>query len=216
MNADLFTTLLEGALRRRTSGLRVSLPGRIEFYDESTRRAVVQPLIMDGVVIEGERTAAPIAAISDVPVMFPGGADGVRMRWDIKPGCPCLLEFSSSSIARLKAGDSLSVVDPGDDAHHQLRDAIAIPGDFGIGSSGDADAAIVFVDDEVRLGGAAATEPALRGDEYTNALREFFNIVKTAVGSIPGGGAASATIEAAIADWLASASDAKSSTVKVL
>lgn len=148
-DAPTLAELLESAIDGSISGVRVALPGRIEAYDGTTRRATVQVLIMDAYAAEdGTRTAVSLKPLADVPVVGIGSR-GVRIKFPVRKGDLCMLLFSSSSIAACKATGRLA--DPGDDRHHHLADAIAIPWVLGFGGSpkdgdgdGDEDAMIEF------------------------------------------------------------------------
>src|SRR5690606_11649472 len=114
-------SLLTGAIDGRLADVHVALPGKVTAYENG--RATVQPLIKRGYVGEdGERSVESLPAIPDVPVMFTGGA-GIEV--SVEPGDTVLLVFASASLDKWLALDK--EVDPGDDRHHTLSDAIAIP-----------------------------------------------------------------------------------------
>ena len=118
--------VLDLAISGAMDEVRVALPGRVTAYNSSTQRVDVQPLVKDGFEAEdGTRQTTRLPVIPDVPVVFPGSG-AFRVTFPISVGDNILLVFSSSSIARWKA--SGGEVDPGDDRHHQLSDAVAIPG----------------------------------------------------------------------------------------
>lgn len=151
--APTLDEVLDAAIRGVLDDVRVALPGQIESYDAATRRASVQVLIMDGSDGEdGARRSRPIAVLTDVPVAGVGSGQ-IRIKLPVRAGDPCWLLFASSSIARLKAG-ARGVTDPGDDRHHHVADAIAIPWVVFDGEDAEADAMIEFTDDEkIRCGG---------------------------------------------------------------
>lgn len=162
-DAPSLTDVLEAAIRGALLGARVSLPGRIEAYDSDTRRATVQPLVMDGSINEdGERKTIAIAPITDVPVAFMGSG-AIRIKMPVRVGDPCWLTFSSSALARWKSTDGRTVVDPGDDRRHHAADAIAIPL-VTVGDGVEDEVMIEFTDDGlIRAGG---DEPLVTRKEF--------------------------------------------------
>lgn len=118
--------ILELAVRGFLDDVRVSLPGRVEAYDHKTQRADISPLVADRHKDEGgELVPTHIALVSDIPVAFKS-AGGYSETFPIEVGSTGLLVVCSSSIARWKTlGGN---VDPGDDRHHVLADAVFYPG----------------------------------------------------------------------------------------
>lgn len=156
--------VLEAAIGGVLDDVRVALPGRIESYDADSRRATVQCLVMDRFVDEdGNLQAAPMAPWTDVPVAL-AGSGTVRIKFPIRAGDPCWVMFASSSIARCKAGDGTTVVDPGDDRHHHLADAFAIPIPTMAATGADDAAMIEFTDSGlIKAGG---DEPLVTRSEF--------------------------------------------------
>lgn len=159
--------VLEAAVAGALDDARVVLPGRIESYNSSTRRATVQVLPMDGFVGEdGARRAVAAATLQDVPVGFVGSGS-IRIGFDPSPGDQCWLLFASSSIAKLKATGRIAPYDPGDDRHHHIADAIAIPWVV-VGDAGTAPL-IWFTGTQVQLGAEGAAQAVIRGTAYRGA-----------------------------------------------
>lgn len=152
--------VLDAAIRGGLDDVRVCLPGKITAYDAATRRATVQVLAMDGYTGEdGARKTSTLPPLTDVPVAH-YGSGAVRIKVPVRAGDRCWLMFASSSIARLKAG-ATGVYDPGDDRHHSLADAIALP--LVVVGEDEADAMIEFTSTEIRCGG---TEPLVTKAEF--------------------------------------------------
>ena len=104
--------------------LRIStaIPGVVDSYDASTRRASVFPaarrLLTDG-------TTRDMPPIPNVPVLHPGGA-GLFVHFHLEPGDPVLLVAAQRGIDGFRT--EKGVYTPNVDRIHDLQDAIAIPG----------------------------------------------------------------------------------------
>ncbi len=137
------------------SDVNVALPGRVESYDSSRQRAVVQPLIRRGYADEsGDRQAESLPAIAEVPVMFPGSGD-FSIDWPVARGDTGLLVFASASLDRWLAlgGEE---VDPEDDRRHALTDAVFYPGLRPSPLAGPATRRIKFTSTQIQAGGTEA------------------------------------------------------------
>lgn len=197
MSAPSLSTLLDLAFESRLAGLRVALPGRVTAYNKTTQRASVQVDIQDAYLDEDEqRRTESLPVLNDVPVLFQG-AGGCRITFPVRVGDPVLVVFSSSSIARWKAtrgGGTGGPVDPGDDRHHHLADAVAIPG-LSADTPTDApdDAMVLHAEDEIRLGGPGANDTVARQSD----LEVLANAIQGAADGIGFGSALKATLETA-------------------
>jgi hypothetical protein len=193
-------------------------PARVESYDSTKQKAVVQPLIKRRVRSETSARATQLPdVINDVPVVFPGAGD-YSFTFPVAKGDIVLLVFADQSLDVWLA--SGSAVDPKDDRRCDVNDAIAIPGLRSFASpvsSPPTDAACISVPTakQLRLGDSGASEAALLGDEHTTRLSTLVSSIGTAVGGIPGGAAAGTAIATALTDFLAAASLFKSDKVKV-
>jgi Phage protein Gp138 N-terminal domain len=161
-------SLLEMHREVMLDGVRVMLPGVILSYNETTQKAVVQPLIKHRHVDEeGNEVPEDLPAIHECPVVFCGNARG-RITWPVAAGDTCEIRFASSSIARwAQVGGS---VDPGDDRHHDLSDAVCFVGlhDFSnVPTDAPTDAIVLHANDgtTIKLGSSGAADPvALKSD----------------------------------------------------
>ncbi len=155
-------TIFDLALSKRLKDVRVSIPGRIERYNPSTQKADVQPLVMEEYVDDlGDRQVKPLPVCTNVPVLFPG-VGSWRITGPVHTGDTVMLLFSSSSIDRWAARGGM--VDPQDDRHHDLSDAVAIPGlyDFAHLPTDAPNDAVVVHADALKLGGSDASDPVVR------------------------------------------------------
>ncbi len=121
MPASLSEPLLR-AIERAMIEMRVSLPARVEKYDETKQRADVKPLL-NRRYADGEEAELPV--IAGVPVVWPR-AGGAAMTMPVAKGDGVLLVFADRSIDRWLANGGQ--VTPDDPRTHDLSDAVAIPG----------------------------------------------------------------------------------------
>lgn len=180
---------VERRIDGRLEGLRVSLPARVLAYDAERHRLNAQPLVHQAHIEEGgTRVVKRLPVVTDVPIVWPG-----RVTFPIAVGDIVLLSFASSSIARVKLSGKEG--DPGDDRHHRLSDAVAIPG-LSIGTPGfdaTANAYVVHYGD-VRFGGPGAAQQLTRSSDVETALKGALSDPSVAAAilgvSLPGGAAA--------------------------
>jgi len=196
MSDDSKPTTLAGAFRRGVlgalAGVRTWQPGRVESYNEATRRATVQPLI--GRRVRGEDDELVVEhdpPIPDVPIGFPGGG-GARFRFPVSRGDIVLLLFCERSLDKFKGGLTGKPHDPEDDRRHNASDAIAIP--CVIGDEGDGDVLV-----EITAAGQVYV-----GGELPLALTSELAALKSAIASTLAGATATdllASIKAIFAAW---------------
>ena len=136
MNADdndtptLAEIVEEAAERIARRSLGGWLPGRVESFDSATCRATIQPLVLENDVDEqGARITRRYPVINDVPIVSLGGG-GIRIRVPIVKGDTVYLLFGARSMDKFKATGGTNEVDPDDERHHDLSDAIAIPAEL--------------------------------------------------------------------------------------
>jgi len=150
-------------VQKRVRGVMTSCPGRVESYDVAKQKASVQPLIeLEYTAPDGSRKTERLPIIQGVPVMFGG------MTYPLSKGDTVLITFCQSSIDKwLVTG---GIVDPLDDRHHDINDAVCFPGLRPFSSPWDqaAEGATVIPGDDVRLGSVDASELlALKSDLAT-------------------------------------------------
>jgi hypothetical protein len=121
-----FAETLRAAIDAGAKDIHVSIPGSVESWDADTQKVSVKPLIRRGFTNEeGERDTESLPVITEVPVLFPGSG-AISITWPVAIGSTGLIVFSEASIDKwLSRGGE---VDPNDDRHHTLSDAIFIPG----------------------------------------------------------------------------------------
>ena len=163
--AQAFDTFVQ----KRVRGVMTSCPGRIESYDVAKQKASVQPLIeLEYTGPDGSRKTERLPVIQGVPVMFGG------MTYPLSKGDTVLITFCQSSIDKwLVTG---GIVDPLDDRHHDINDAVCFPGLRPFSSPWDqaAEGATVIPGDDIRLGSVDASELlALKSD--LTAFKSIFD-----------------------------------------
>ena len=182
---------LEGFLESKLRDLHVALPGRVESYNRALQAADVQPLIKQGHTGEdGTRALDSLPVVPRVPVVFSG------MTYDLEKGDTVLMIFSHSSIDKWLSNGSL--VDPLDDRHHDLSDAIAIPflRSFNNATDQVSSGAKVIPGDDIRLGSKDAADPI--------ALASELAALKSAVASwLPVANDGGASLKAVFSAWSA-------------
>lgn len=119
--------VLDIAISSFIRDVNVSLPGRIESYDETLQKATVKPLVKRLLADEnGEEILETLPVLPGVPVVFPRGG-GFFISMPVKPGDFCLLVFNSFPIDKYIAGDGKDT-NPDDFDTHNMSDAVALMG----------------------------------------------------------------------------------------
>jgi hypothetical protein len=113
---------IEAAAQSLLNGMHTCLPGRVESYDHTTRKAAVKPLIKRP---DLDSEAKPLPVIPAVPVIFPW-AGQASLTFPISKGDTGAIFFSERSLDTwlAKGGD----VAPVSSRKFHLTDAIFIPG----------------------------------------------------------------------------------------
>lgn len=159
--------LLNAVADRSLRGAFTSMPGRVVRYNSSTQSVDVEITVLD--------SDGPFPVVQRCPLMFPGSA-GSRITWPVSAGDGVLLVFASRSIDKWLAVGG--VVDPEDDRHHTVSDAIAIPGLFDFAhlpTSVPSDAFVVHAS-KIRLGGPSANDPVIRKSDLDDFITSYFNV----------------------------------------
>jgi hypothetical protein len=101
-------------------------PARIVSYNPATNRAIVRAS-MPKRMADGSVLDAP--QIYEVPVVWPvssgGGAGGAILSFPVKPGDGVMLIYQQRSLDGWSSGNDAA---PDDPRHHDISDAVAIPG----------------------------------------------------------------------------------------
>lgn len=121
--------VLENARENTAADVRSCCVARVVRWSVSkAREADVQPVHKRAYTAEdGTRTPDKQPVIPSVPVVYPGGG-GLVITWPLQVGDEVLLVFSDDSLDRYLQVGGQGDIDPADDRHHHLTDAICIPG----------------------------------------------------------------------------------------
>lgn len=175
-------------------------PGTITAYDPVTQLASAQPIVQERRLAEDGDTLVPVSlpASHRCPVVFPRGVAG-GLTYPVRIGDVCVILYASSSIARWVARGG-EQVDPGDDRHHDLSDALVIVGGHpSTAPTTDAptDAVVIHAaaDVSVKLGASSATQRVPLGDALVGAINTLAGKIRDAVAGLA---ATNATAQAAI------------------
>ena len=107
--------------------IHVSMPGKVETYDHTQQKADIKPLLRKKYTVNGG-TIVEIPVIPGVPVQWPSANAGAAyMHLPLKVGDLGLIIFTDRSIDTWLSGDG-EITSPNDPRHHDLSDAIFIPG----------------------------------------------------------------------------------------
>jgi len=131
---------LEVFVGAKLDDVHTAMPGLIASYDASTQRAQVTPGLR---LIAGGKTLDRPDLI-DVPVLHPAGG-GFTVHLPLQPGDRVMLVFSEAGLTEWKATRDIADPDPG--PRFSMRDAVAIPGSFGVANFATRDGAAIQSDD---------------------------------------------------------------------
>ena len=121
------TELLNMAIESWLADVHTCMPGRVDSYDPETQRATIKPLIKRLIVHEdGSEALEELPPITDVPVIFLRAA-GFFLSFPMEEGDLVTLHFAETSIDKYMAGTGADT-NPDEFRHHDLSDAIAVPG----------------------------------------------------------------------------------------
>lgn len=201
------SAIIRAAIERIVGAcVRTGIPGQIEAYDAEQQRADVQPLILDGKLIAGDRVVERLPVITDVPIIF-GGTSRDRPTYALERGDTVWVMMSSHSLDLwLQQGGE---VDPKDDRRHNISDAVAIPGlfDFAhVPSDASTDGYILHAKSKLRLGGPSASSAVVVQDAldlFVQALTNASNSAALVPAPMAPGKAALVALLAALTTGLA-------------
>ena len=125
--------LLSAVINKMIEEVHVATPGIIKKYNAATQVADVQPLLKRTIVFEdGSTSDEGLPLIPSVPVWFPRSKN-YFLSLELSVGDPVILLICEKSIDEFfMTSDGKTQIAPKDLRHHDLSDAIAIPGFFPI------------------------------------------------------------------------------------
>lgn len=118
--------IIQDAIKAGILDINVCLPAKIEKYDPTEQKANISPLLKKKYISEDAATNLPV--ITNVPVQWPSANGGEAfIHLPLKVGDLGFAIFSQRSLDTWLAGNGDSV-SPEDPRHHDLSDAIFVPG----------------------------------------------------------------------------------------
>ncbi len=118
--------ILRDAIAAQLYDLHVCLPARVEKYDHAKQKADIKPLLKKRYKAEAEETELPV--VTAVPVQWPSAAGGASyLHLPLTKGDLGMALFCERSMDSWLQGGG-QTVDPKDPRHHDLSDAIFVPG----------------------------------------------------------------------------------------
>lgn len=119
--------VLEVAIKSFLLDLHTCMPGKIVEYYPETQKADIQPLIKRLQVHEdGTEFEESLPVLPDVPIQFQRGG-GFFVTFPLAVGDLVELHFQERSIDNYLSGDGEDT-NPEEFRHHDLSDAVAVPG----------------------------------------------------------------------------------------
>jgi len=116
------STLLRRAVGRELMDVHTALPGIVDTYDATSRRARVTPAIR---ILLDDGSLLDRPPIPDVPVLFPAGG-GLSLTFPLERGDPVLLVFSQRGMDGFKIAFTASA--PSRGPIMDMSDAVALAG----------------------------------------------------------------------------------------
>lgn len=191
------TELLNMAIESWLSDVHTCMPGKVDSYDPATQQATIKPLVQRRIVHEdGSEALEPLPSITNVPVVFLRAA-GFFMTFPIVKGDFVTLHFCETSIDNYMSGIGEDT-DPDEFRHHDLSDAIAVPGFYPfkksisdissenlvIGKDNGGAQIHITPSGEVKLGSNLAVNEAVMGTTYRAAEDTMLTAVSAAIALI--------------------------------
>jgi hypothetical protein len=164
--------ILRDAIAAQLYDVHVCLPARVETYDAATQKATIKPLLKKRYKVEKNATELPV--ITDVPVQWPSAAAGAAyLHLPLSAGDLGMAVFCERSLDAWLQGKG-QIVDPQDPRHHNLSDAVFVPGlrPFGAPLCGADAANVVLQNNQMRVEMSPDGKISIEG-----ASEEFLTIV---------------------------------------
>jgi len=124
---------MEEFYEKNSLDLRVSMPGRVETYDNVTQKASIQPLFSVRYKMAPDKIF-DLPVINDVPVQWHSASIGLAyMHLPLKPGDLGMLIFADRSLDKylssiVNENNLITPANPNKIRHHDLADGWFIPG----------------------------------------------------------------------------------------
>ena len=119
---DNVSDWLEFSVRQMLKNIYTSMPGIVDSYDDSTKRAVIS-MGLTSVTTDGTQVDYPL--LNDVPVLFQSTSKFI-LQYPIEKGDTVLVLFTQRGIGAFK--ESYEKSEPGAQSFFSMHDAVALPG----------------------------------------------------------------------------------------
>jgi hypothetical protein len=191
---DIVSAIL-AVIDAQIAEVHVAIPARVLRYDPTTQQVDAQILVKREYPDEFANRQLESSIVSNVPVQFLGSGS-YSDTFPIAIGDTGLLVFCHSSIDRILSTDGSIPVDPVLNQHHDVNDAVYLPGWRPFGAPitpppPDARVITAPTGAEVRIGSAAATGDA-NSVVIQSALDDFKDALAAAITAMGADPAASA------------------------
>lgn len=201
---ERFSDIINRGIESYLENIYTCLPGKIESYDITKKKANVKPLVKKRI---GNSTFS-YPVVNEVPVIFPSTFSAI-IHLPVKKGDGCLILFSKESLENyLKS--ALNEVEPGDKRKFSLSDAFCLPGLFPFGSPGKTTTKtndITIQNDSGNITLNGDTKSFVTHTELDAALQSFITALNITLGTKLDGAGVPGTLSINI-------STAKTNTVK--
>ena len=165
-----FAKVIREAIDRVLRSTYTMMPGIVTAWNPESQTVDVQPLIrfaFPGAVVGEDTTEedllTDLPVLPGVPIVYPRSKYS-RIYFRLDPGSKVMIVFSTFSLEKWLAGNGAATVDPQDVRHHDLSDAVVVPGLY----PGAGDPIPDFDDADVRIinepPNGLRTEVGLGGD----------------------------------------------------
>jgi len=115
--------VIEAGVAARLETFWTAIPAKIKSYDPATGCADVDPVIRQ---LDAAGVVVDLPSVVCMPVLFPAGG-GYSISWKLEAGDPCLVVFSSLSMAQWIQGGEEGA-NPEAPRRNSLSDGVIIPG----------------------------------------------------------------------------------------
>jgi hypothetical protein len=168
--------LLGRVIDERMREVHVAIPGRVQTFEPSSITADIVPQVWP----DGEE----LPVLPAVPVVFQK-ASGGGFLFSLSSGDPGLLIFAEVDLSQWRQQGQPGA--PADLGRHNLQSAVFLPGLISRGEEESIPTSgAVIRSSALQLGGVAATDHVIRGEDYNTAILAWAGAVSAAITALGG------------------------------